>query len=172
MNRCCTGSQGRSLKSLFGCSSALLRRCLMAVLFVCACSGGDSEYDVWSDTVWRRLRIPVSAVQIRAGFLRHSPHSLVAQVADRPEERLRPSQREFHQATSTRNAQVIAWHDFQFIITGGSRGGQSGHGPHPVCQWDLAHQSSKILPHKNDTHHNFCLFCLLSTLLNFRTHKN
>ena len=49
-------------------------------------------------------------------------------------------------------------------------GGNLAMAPHPVCQWDLAPQPSKILPHKNGTHPSFCLFCLLSTSFNFRTH--
>jgi len=36
--------------------------------------------------------------------------------------------------------------------------------------WPLSRQI--FLPHKNGTHPSFCLFCLLSTSLNFRTHNN
>ena len=54
--------------------------------------------------------------------------------------------------------------------TGGYRG-QSGHTPHPVCQWDLPSSRQRFLLHKNGTHPGFCLFCLLFTSF-FRTHNN
>ena len=58
-------------------------------------------------------------------------------------------------------------------------GGQSSHGPHPVCPSGLTMgfgpQPPKDFYHRNGTHPSypsFCLFCLLSTSLNFRTHNN
>jgi len=50
------------------------------------------------------------------------------------------------------------------------QGEQSGHGPHPVCQWDGTCPGCRqiFLQHKNGTQPSFCLFCLLSTSLNFR----
>jgi len=44
--------------------------------------------------------------------------------------------------------------------------------PYPVCQWNLAPSRQRFSPHKNGTHPSFCLFCLLSTSFNFRTHNN
>ena len=35
----------------------------------------------------------------------------------------------------------------------------------------LVPSRQRFLPHKNGTHPSFCLFCLLSTSLNFRTHN-
>jgi len=57
--------------------------------------------------------------------------------------------------------------------TGGSGGGGNPAMP-PIRSvngtWPPSRQ--RFLPHKNGTQPSFCLFCLLSTSINFRTHNN
>jgi len=69
-----------------------------------------------------------------------------------------------------------SWNAHELLVahlvgTGGSRG-QSGHlyGPIRSVNWTSPRRQT-LLPHKNGTHANFCLFCVLSTSLNLRTNN-